>query len=301
MRKIICILLLSIYFQSSDAQIREWMTPLKFAQIKARSENKLIIMAWSRSLEIPFPAIVKDENGKDVYLRNLFESPVIKEFLWTYFIPVKVDDDFYGELMKDLKVKRSQSYIDAFEDDSLKIMDANGNIIGTSGAFTEVLNFSKFVTKYNLNTSFLKQELINYHTNKDFYSTFYLASKYIDYSILVNDKVRDEILELSNIYFNEAEQILSEDQSLENKEALIQRIQLTKLKQDLIKNKSRKVLRQLNKIAELGLQDVNKPLEKFLQYTAYRLRNDTENFSILEKDLSLLYKKQAQSIVDINR
>lgn len=301
MKKIICILLLAVYFQTGHSQMRDWMTPLKFAQIKARSENKLILMAWEKSLEIPFPAIVKDEKGKDVFLRNLFESPVINEFLWTYFIPVKVNDDFYGELMKDIRGKRSQSYIDAFEDDSLKIMDANGNIIGTSGAFTEVLNFSKFVTKYNLNTSFLKQELINYNINKDFYTTFYLASKYVDYSILVNDKVRNEILELSNIYFSEAEQILQEDQSLENKEALLQRVQLTKLKQDLINNKSRKVLRQLKKITESGIQDVNKPLESFLKYTAHRLRNDTESFLILEKELSLLYKKQAQSIVDINR
>ena len=80
MKKIICILLLFIYFQSSDSQIREWMSPLKFAQIKARSENKLILMAWKRSLEIPFPAIVKDENGKDIYIKNLFESPLINEY-----------------------------------------------------------------------------------------------------------------------------------------------------------------------------------------------------------------------------
>ncbi len=298
MKKIICILLLFIYFQSSDSQIREWMSPLKFAQIKARSENKLILMAWKRSLEIPFPAIVKDENGKDIYIKNLFESPIINEFLWKSFILVEVDDDFYGELMEEIKGKRSQSYVDTFEDDSLKIMDANGNIIGTSGAFTEVLNLSKFVIKYNLNTSFLKQELINYDTNKEFYSAFYLASKYVDYSILVNDNVRDEILRLSDVYFAEAEQFLAEDKNLDNKKALYQRIKLIRLKQDLIKNKSGKVIRQINKI---DLLEVNEPLKVFLLYTAYRLKNDVENFSVLEKKLSLLNRKLSQSIVDLNR
>lgn len=298
MKKIICILLLFIYFQSSDSQIREWMSPLKFAQIKARSENKLILMAWKRSLEIPFPAIVKDENGKDIYIKNLFESPLINEFLWKSFILVEVDDDFYGELMEEIKGKRSQSYVDTFEDDSLKIMDANGNIIGTSGAFTEVLNLSKFVIKYNLNTSFLKQELINYDTNKEFYSAFYLASKYVDYSILVNDNVRDEILRLSDVYFAEAEQFLAEDKNLDNKKALYQRIKLIRLKQDLIKNKSGKVIRQINKI---DLLEVNEPLKVFLLYTAYRLKNDVENFSVLEKKLSLLNRKLSQSIVDLNR
>lgn len=298
MKKIICILLLFIYFQSSDSQIREWMSPLKFAQIKARSENKLILMAWKRSLEIPFPAIVKDENGKDIYIKNLFESPIINEFLWKSFILVEVDDDFYGELMEEIKGKRSQSYVDTFEDDSLKIMDANGNIIGTSGAFTEVLNLSKFVIKYNLNTSFLKQELINYDTNKEFYSAFYLASKYVDYSILVNDNVRDEILRLSDVYFAEAEQFLAEDKNLDNKKALYQRIKLIRLKQDLIKNKSGKVIRQINKI---DLLEVNEPLKVFLLYTAYRLKNDVENFSVLENKLSLFNRKLSQSIVDLNR
>lgn len=298
MKKIICILLLFIYFQSSDSQIREWMSPLKFAQIKARSENKLILMAWKRSLEIPFPAIVKDKNGKDIYIKNLFESPLINEFLWKSFILVEVDDDFYGELMEEIKGKRSQSYVDTFEDDSLKIMDANGNIIGTSGAFTEVLNLSKFVIKYNLDTSFLKQELINYDTNKEFYSAFYLASKYVDYSILVNDNVRDEILRLSDVYFAEAEQFLAEDKNLDNKKALYQRIKLIRLKQDLIKNKSGKVIRQINKI---DLLEVNEPLKVFLLYTAYRLKNDVENFSVLEKKLSLFNRKLSQSIVDLNR
>lgn len=298
MKKIICILLLFIYFQSSDSQIREWMSPLKFAQIKARSENKLILMAWKRSLEIPFSAIVKDENGKDIYIKNLFESPLINEFLWKSFILVEVDDDFYGELMEEIKGKRSQSYVDTFEDDSLKIMDANGNIIGTSGAFTEVLNLSKFVIKYNLNTSFLKQELINYDNNKEFYSAFYLASKYVDYSILVNDNVRDEILRLSDVYFAEAEQFLAEDKNLDNKKALYQRIKLIRLKQDLIKNKSGKVIRQINKI---DLLEVNEPLKVFLLYTAYRLKNDVENFSVLEKKLSLFNRKLSQSIVDLNR
>lgn len=298
MKKIICILLLFIYFQSSDSQIREWMSPLKFAQIKARSENKLILMAWKRSLEIPFPAIVKDENGKDIYIKNLFESPLINEFLWKSFILVEVDDDFYGELMEEIKGKRSQSYVDTFEDDSLKIMDANGNIIGTSGAFTEVLNLSKFVIKYNLDTSFLKQELINYDNNKEFYSAFYLASKYVDYSILVNDNVRDEILRLSDVYFAEAEQFLAEDKNLDNKKALYQRIKLIRLKQDLIKNKSGKVIRQINKI---DLLEVNEPLKVFLLYTAYRLKNDVENFSVLEKKLSLFNRKLSQSIVDLNR
>jgi len=298
MKKIICILLLFIYFQSSDSQIREWMSPLKFAQIKARSENKLILMAWKRSLEIPFPAIVKDENGKDIYIKNLFESPIINEFLWKSFILVEVDDDFYGELMEEIKGKRSQSYVDTFEDDSLKIMDANGNIIGTSGAFTEVLNLSKFVIKYNLNTSFLKQELINYDTNKEFYSAFYLASKYVDYSILVNNNVRDEILRLSDVYFAEAEQFLAEDKNLDNKKALYQRIKLIRLKQDLIKNKSGKVIRQINKI---DLLEVNEPLKVFLLYTAYRLKNDVENFSVLENKLSLFNRKLSQSIVDLNR
>ncbi|MBT8243734.1 MAG: hypothetical protein HKP48_01905 [Winogradskyella sp.] len=281
---------------------QNWMESMKIATRLARAENKLVLMVWQEATEYPLPIVIKDKaTGKDVFLRNLFGSPELTQLLWTYFVPVKVDEIFYEDMLQEIEGKRSRSYIDDFSDDSLKIMDANGNIIGTSGALVDLLNLSNFITKYNLNTSYLKQELVNYFYNKDFYSAFYLGAKYLDYSIFVNKSVRSEILKLSEIYFNEAEEFILNDEDLKDKPALNQRVLLTKLKKDLIKNRPKKVLRQLRKIDDEDLKETNQSLKAFLSYTAYKLLGETEKFAALEKDISLLNLKLAQQIVNIKR
>ena len=279
---------------------QNWMESLEIATRLARGQNKLVLMVWQEASEYPLSVIVKNEQGRDIYIKNIFESPELTKLLWTYFVPVKVDEVFYEDMLKEIEGKRNQSYIDSFNDDSLKILDANGNILGSTGSVSEVLNLSNFIGKYNLNTSYLKQELVNYFNKKDFYTSFYLASKYMDYSILVNKSVRPEILKLANIYFSEAEQFLETDTALKNKVSLRQRLVLTKLKEDLIKDKPKRVLRQLKKMDESALTDANKSLKKFLEYTSYKLLRETEKFSNLEKDISILNLKLAQAIVNIN-
>lgn len=294
------VLLLLVGFTLS-LPAQNWMQSMEIATRLARGQNKLVLMVWQEASEYPLSVIVENSEGKDIYIRNIFDSPELSKLLWKHFVLVKVDEIFYGDMLKEIKGKRNLNYISSFNDDSLKIMDANGNIIGTTGGVAEVLDLSKFIAKYSLDTEYLKQELLNYFNKKDFYSTFYLASKYLDYSILVNEKVRPEILKLAEIYFDETEVFLTTDTTLKDKPALKQRLFLTKLKEDLIKNKPRRVLRQLKKIDDEELLKVNKPLKTFLSYAAYKLLGDTEKFAVLEKDVSLLNKRLAQQIVNINR
>lgn len=294
------VLLLLVGFTLS-LPAQNWMQSMEIATRLARGQNKLVLMVWQEASEYPLSVIVENSEGKDIYIRNIFDSPELSKLLWKHFVLVKVDEIFYGDMLKEIKGKRNLNYISSFNDDSLKIMDANGNIIGTTGGVAEVLDLSKFIAKYSLDTEYLKQELLNYFNKKDFYSTFYLASKYLDYSILVNEKVRPEILKLAEIYFDETEVFLTTDTTLKDKPALKQRLFLTKLKEDLIKNKPRRVLRQLKKIDDEELLKVNRPLKTFLSYAAYKLLGDTEKFAVLEKDVSLLNKRLAQQIVNINR
>lgn len=298
MRKFVLLVLVGF---SLCLPAQNWMESLEIATRLARGQNKLVLMVWQEASEYPLSVIVKNEQGKDIYIRNIFDSPELSTLLWKHFVLLKVDEVFYGDMLKEIKGKRSFNYISSFNDDSLKIMDANGNIIGTTGEVFEVLNLTKFIEKYSLDTEYLKQELLNYFNKKDFYSTYYLASKYIEYSILVNEKVRPEILKLANIYFDEADTLLANDSTLKDKSALKQRLFLTKLKEDLIRNKPRRVLRQLKKIDDESLLKANKSLKTFLSYTAYKLLVEPENFALLEKKVSLLNKKLAQQIVTINR
>ncbi len=294
------VLLLLVGFTLS-LPAQNWMESMEIATRLARGQNKLVLMVWQEASEYPLSVIVENDQGKDIYIRNIFDSPELTKLLWTYFVLVKVDDIFYGDMLKEIKGKRSLNYISSFDDDSLKILDANGNIIGTSGALVDILNLTKFIEKYNLDTEYLKQELLNYFNKKDFYSTFYLASKYVEYSILVNENVRPEILKLADIYFDETEAFLTTDTTLKDKQSLKQRLLLTRLKEDLIKGRPKKVLRQLKKIKEEELLKANLSLKIFLSYTAYKLLGETENFTALEKKVSLLNKKLAQQIVNINR
>ncbi|RNC84976.1 MAG: hypothetical protein ED556_10415 [Winogradskyella sp.] len=276
------------------------MESLSFAKRLARSQNKPILMVWEEATEYPLPVLIRNANGRNVVIDNLFESLELNRVIWEYFVPLKLNEQLYEDIYNDIKDTRSQSYIDKFNSDALKVMDANGNIIGTSGAFVELLNFSKFLFKYNLDLTYVKDEAFSYHTKKDFYSSFYLASKYIDYSILVNKNVRSEILKLADIYFDEALTFLNAIED-EGKKSQLQRLNLTKLKEDLIRNKPRRVLRQLKKFEDEEIDMVNKPLVSFLYYTTYRLLNEKENFEALESEISSLNLKQAQLIVNLNQ
>lgn len=285
----------------SNAQTENWMTSLDIAKRLARTQNKPILMVWEEATLYPLPVLVATKNRRNIVVSDLFSSIELNKIVWEYFVPVKVNEILYEDLYNEIKDKRSSNYINSFNDDSLKVMDANGVILGTSGAFTELLNFTNFISRYALDTSFLEQELRNYENDKNFYSTFYLGSKYIDYSIFMDKTVRSQILEVSNIYLDDAEVILEKDTKLKEKSALRERLVLTRLLQELVKNNSRRVLRQLKKMDATAIEGANKSLLNYLYYTAYRLRSDTEEFKKIESEISLANIKQAQQIVNINR
>ena len=300
LKKLIFSVFLLLSLQITVAQ-QNWLNSLEVAKSYARNHNKLILMVWSQASKHPFSGIVKNNEGKVVFVENIYTSAAILDLFWKNFIPVIVDEEVYQALLVDIEEKRNRKYIDLFNDNSLKIMDANGNIIGTSGVDTITLNLSEFILKYSLDTSYLKQELINYNKEKNFYSSFYLASKYIDYSVYVNKKVRPEILKLAKVYFDEAKLLLKKEEKLKYRSIIFQRIELTILKQDLINGKANKVLKSLKKISKNQIENSNQPLFNFLYYTAYRLKSNKEEFSKIEKYLSLFNKRQSQHIIDINR
>jgi len=300
MKKIV-LLLLSCILSIQGLAAQDWMESLEIAKRLARTQDKFILMVWQDASYYPLSVIVRDKNGKDYFVPDMFSTPELDEVLWEYFVPVKVDELMHEDLFKAIDGKRSASYISKFNDDSIKVLDANGNILATSGTFTEVLDLSKFISRYAINTSFLESELANYAHNKDFFSAFYLAEKYIDFSVFFPKRVRNQLLDLSNIYFDEATTLLETYPKKEEVSLLSQRILLTKLKQDLVQGKSRRVLRQLDKMNAKAITNNNKPLVTYLYYTAYRLRNEKDQFAALESEISLVNLKQAQSIVNINR
>ncbi|WP_179319347.1 hypothetical protein [Winogradskyella helgolandensis] len=295
---IINVLFLLFAFHLSHSQA--WMTNLDIAQKLALTQNKMVLMVWEESTKYPYGVLANDENGKTIYIESLFESEVISPIIWEHFVPVIVSEYKYADLYGEIKDKRSQKYINKFNDDSIKIMDVNGNILNVSSDPESFQNITTIINNYALNTDYVSTELIGYKTQRDFYSSFYLASKYFDFSLYMKDKIRSEFIDLGIIYLNEATGFIA-TQPTEDQLALTQRAALLDLQQYLILKRPKKVLRQLKRMDAEGIEPNNESFVAFLYYTAYQILNDVTNAALWESKISSVNLKKAQLLINLNR
>ena len=206
MKKVTLVLLL-LTLSINQCISQEWMTSLEIAKRLARVQNKMLFVMWEKSTEYDFPVVFNDENGQGYYT-DLFENETINKIIWGYFVPVKLNESTYSDLYSEIENKRNEKYIRIFQNDGIKIMDANGNILNTGYFGSDPFNIVDFIEHYQLNTTFLKARLNNYFEKRNFYTTIALASKYLDYAVFVDKKVRKEITELAFIYINESSELL---------------------------------------------------------------------------------------------
>ena len=276
-----------------------WMTNLDIAQNLALVQNKMVLMVWEETTKYPYPVLVKDDSGRTLLIENLFEDETLSPLIWKNFVPVIVSENQYADLYLEIKDKRKQSYIDKFNDDSIKIMDVNGNILNVSGFSDEYPDITKLIERYAINTQFITHELTVYKNENDFYSAYYLASKYLDFSLFTNKNIRSEIINLSNIYLNEALRF-SEIAATDDKILLKQRCELLKIQEYLILKRPKKVLRQLKKMEAENIENANNSYVAFLFYIAYATLEDEKNAELWKAKVSLVNLKKAQMIINLN-
>jgi hypothetical protein len=300
MKKLIVVLLIFTSV-SSFSQIREWNTSLEAAKRLATIQDKMVLMMWEESTLMPMPVIINADNGKKVLIEDLFTNEYVNELIWEYFIPVKVSESNYSELFDEIKNDRNADYINKFNDDTIKVLDVNGNILNVETVYSDnYLNISDFILKYALNTSLLKGEYLAYREKRSFYSAFRLGAGYIDMATFVLPKVRQEMINLSDIYFQEAQTYLDKD-SIGKSELYQQKINLQKIKQQLVLNRPRKVLRQLKRIDPNTIGSADEPEIAFLYFTAHLLLNDEKSASEWRSKLSLVNLKRASQIITSNQ
>jgi len=277
---------------------QEWFTSLEVAKKLALVQNKMLFVMWEDTFYYPYPIELNNDKGGEMTI-DLFEDDQVNTLIWDYFIPVKLYETNYAELSNQIKETRGTKYFNKLIDDSIKIMDVNGNIlnINTSNEYLE--NFSIIIKLYALNTSYLKQELVNYSKNKSFSTSFWLASKYLDFAIFVEKDTRLEMMQLASIYFDESKNHLAKS-DLNNKIAILQKCDLLKIKEYLILNKPKKVLRHLKKLNTTEIDKINQSLFSFLNYTAFKLLEDEENAIIWKNKVSIVDLKIAKLIININ-
>ena len=231
---------------------------------------------------------------------RLFEDEDVSPLIWQHFVPVIVSEDRYADLYEKIKDKRSQKYIDKFNDDSIKIMDINGNILNVDYLTEDLQDITTIIQRYALNTTFIAQELQDYKQDKNFYSAYFLASKYLDLGMYVNKDVRENIVELSNIYLEEAKRLVAQEDQSEQKGSL-QRCDLLELQEELLLKRPKKVIRQLKKLKEEEIVESNKPFIAFLYYTAYMSNDKPEDAEQWKSQISSVNLKKAQLIINLNK
>ncbi len=279
---------------------QEWMTSLEVAKRLALLQDKMLLVMWEESTEYDFPIIYQRQGSIMRVTTDLFEDEQINQMIWENFVPVVLFESNYSDLFKEIKDSRSNKYIERFQDDGIKIMDVNGNILNTGYFNTELFNFSNFVKRYGLNTSFLRGQLTNYIGKKNFNTTLALAYKYLDYAIFVSEAVRAEIVAMSTIYFDEAKALLARE-NIENKAGYMQKFELIEFRKELTLDKPRRVLRQLKKMDTASIHPINESLYAFLHYTANMMLGDESKAAIWKSKVSLVDLKKAELIININR
>lgn len=289
MKKLLFTLLLSVATITS-AMAQEWLTSLTLAKKLALSKNKMLLVIWEDSANYSYPIILEDSDGTKV-VTELFESDAVKTLVWKYFVPVIINESMYQRLFDKIDGKRNMSYINRFNDDNVKVMDPNGNILDlrTADEFM-TQDLTAIIKKYALDTSFLEAELNSYFENKNYATTFRLANKYLDFAIYAEDFVKEEIIMLSDIYMLEAEKLL-EKSDYTTKEALAQKHALLKIKSYLVMGKVNKVRRLLKKYDLEDIDEINIPLFAFLNYATYRSLDNIEEAlpwkaQVLQSDLN---------------
>jgi hypothetical protein len=297
--KNIIVIILFVFGSITVSNAQAWMTSLDVAQDLAAVQNKMVLMVWEDTTNYEYPVLVNDTNGRTLLIENLFEDEAISPLIWKHFVPVIVNEDQYADLFLKIKGKRKQSYIDKFNDDSIKIMDINGNILNSSTHFVNYQNITTIIQNYGLTTEFVSNELQGYKINKDFYSTYFLASKYLDFSMYVKKDVRAEVINLSQIYLEEAEELISLNPS-EDQLKLSQRAVLLKIQANLITSSARKVLRQLNRMDAENVEENNLSFVAFLYYTAYSILDDDTNAEQWKSQISSVNLKKAQLLINLN-
>jgi hypothetical protein len=291
--------LVSIAFLSQSFCIaQEFFTSISVAKRLALVQDKMLFVVWEESLEYPYPLLYNDSKGNLIII-DLSQDKSFDAIIWEHFVPVLLSETEYDRLLKASKGRKA-SYIAKLNDDSIKIMDANENILNTKQNYDIEQNLSELIKTYSLRTTFLKQDLINYSQQANFTTSFNLVDKYIDFALFVEENAREEVIELSNLYLDESKKHLPTS-DLQEKDAYLQRVDLLNIKQDLVLDRARRALRFLKKLDKADIAEVNKPLFNFLNYTTFMLLNNEDDAASWQSELSEVDLKKAQLILNINK
>lgn len=298
MKKLISVILISI-FPIYALHSQEWLTSMEVAKKLALMQDKMIFAVWEDAMFRSRTPIIINNNMYPI--SDLAAKESHSRLIWKYFVPLVIPEYTYRDLLGEIDGKRSLDYMYKFNDNHVKIMDPNGNILNSSFNENEFedMNFASILEKYALNTSFLKNELKNYSVDNSFNSSFRLALRYLDYAIFANKSIKKELTDLSDIYMKEANEKL-QNETPEKQFLVKEKIKLLKIKKTIILNNPNKALRKLKRFDPAKVEDSNLSLLAFLHFASNRLLNDIDSAMIWQNEVSLADLKKVKYLINNN-
>jgi thiol-disulfide isomerase/thioredoxin len=253
-----------------------WLTSFVDAKQLALGTNKLILVDFWATWCGPCKRMDSESWSKeDVQL------------LMDNYVPVKIDIDRNKGLAQQYGV-RGIPYI--------FIMDGNGKVLYSQMSYKRKNEVIDLLKKYALNTSYLSSDLINFHKKETFTTAFRLGVKYQDYSLHIGDSIKSDVLNVADIYFEDARDYLKSS-DLKNKNLFEQKLDLFEIQEYLILHKPEKALKSLNKLNANDILASNKSFYSFLLYVSYLELNDQTNATNLQKDISNAERKKAELFI----
>jgi len=168
-----------------------WLTSFEEAQKIALLSNKLIVVDFTAKWCGPC---------KEMDLKSWSDWQV-EEVLQNY-VKLRIDIDLNRDIALKYQVKLIPEMI---------IIDANGKIAHRFSGHQAAAKLRNELLKYSLSTEYLSLELVNFHKNKNFNSATRLSQKYLNYSLLVEKEIKEQMIFLSNQYLEEAREDLKKN------------------------------------------------------------------------------------------
>lgn len=249
MKKLILFSLLA-FSQFSNAN---WMTSFEDAKKMALATNKFMIVDFWATWCGPCKKM-DWESWSDAEVNQILEG----------YIQVKVDIDEEKQLAGLYSVSSIPNMF---------IMDGNGKVVHSFMGYHDAAELKIELQKFAFSTEFLNSELVNYFKMKNYNTSLRVFQKYLDYSLLVNDKVKDKILDLGDMYLNDAKKELSKKD--ENYAEKKQRLDLLKLYELVYDMKFDKVSDKLSEFKESDISEGNMDSYYFLKYITAKAQNSS--------------------------
>jgi thiol-disulfide isomerase/thioredoxin len=275
------LLVIALLFGSNVVKADNWLYSLEDAKKMAIATNKLILVDFWASWCGPCKKMDSESWSKDE----------IKEVMDNY-VSVQIDIDIYTEIAKKYNV-RGIPYV--------FIMDPNGEVIYQHMSYMNKVQVKKLLNKYALSTAFLQRDYLIYNQNINSNSSFRLAQSYQNYSIYLDDNVRNDFLTLSLTYLKQVKKLLKRENR--NNISMNQKIELIEIQEKLIRGDYSKCVKELNKsFMEEKIDERNRSLFYFISYVASKGVNSAENSEIWLQKLksttnNTIYLKRAEILL----